>query len=1120
MASALASNGNQRYINMGAGVFTLDEDETLHLSPTSRPTPFNLEMDVLDGDDALLDWEQYSGLKRFRCCGIDVTPIANVLRIRSIEDWWFSRSRKDRRAFLTCLGCCTTFLVLLILLILAAAYRGKLHLSKFIKGANGDDDATAWRLPPPTEAMHPLQYHLLLGVDVLGIDHTVNGRVGIQLEVLSAGQNSILMHAADMNIEDIALLTEDEMSGVGWPVKSSKEDVLNAVGPEGEGYTFKPITRGIDKVSSYHYKNDEQELHIHLKEKLAVGNGTWAVIGFNYQLKDGLSGFYRSTFGGKTLAVTQFEANAARMAFPCFDEPSFKAAFHISVLTNPHPIRVLSNGNSIASDAVDEIRRLWQFEPTPPMSTYLVAVVVGELDQPETRKAIQSGGPPAVDINVWGVPGRRESLAFAADVAATIVEKYSSMLGVPYPMAKLDLVAIPDFSAGAMENWGLITYRETALLVTNTTGIRGERGVALTVAHELAHQWFGNLITEEWWNELWLAEGFATYLEYVGATAALSQGAFFDDFYSSVTAVALDYDSLKASHPLSSDATSIEGTDAIESLFDEISYEKGAALLRIVRTWACKDIMDDALTYERSPPPNTQSDPFIEGLEGYLKAHQYQSVTADELWEHLEAIVSAETMKRWTSSKGYPLISVSIDGERRVWIEQSAFTIGGSKMCSKDTSWWVPIAYTTGYLATQGSEGPNGGLKWLELSECTLKQPLMQLADDENDPMSWIKVNARQLGFYRVQYSSELWELLVKAAQKTRAIASLGGLMLMGSDDMAGLLDDSFSLAQANMLEIDTFLKFLIALRARPHDESVSWEIALSYVYYIDRLVPCTDRWRDWVKEHVLNRVVAAVPPGGSEEQPPIYSLLSSAAPSAGGGGGGAQQNISQWSMGYRITRPLVLAAAGYFDAGDVTIQALELFLNIEKEDSVGDQDADIRSIMYHSAIQSGDTKAYAKMKTLYHSAADADERERTLLALGYTRSEELLLETLEFSLSTGVRAQDSRLLISTAARHSSVDGATVIVWSWLKGHLQQLYAKMGSDAESATRVAGLVEGVASLLDLDEAREDVDRLWKEYGGSLLASTGGYKERAKESIAANRAWMKAHGQRVCEWVVQR
>lgn len=766
------------------------------------------------------------------------------------------------------------------------------------------------------------------------------------------------------------------------------------------------------------------------------------------------------------------------------------------------------------------------------MSTYLLAIVIGDLrgvtrevPPPSAPELVPHQGapqststsPPASgtprNITVWGTPDQIANLEFAADAAAAILPAYEAAFGTAYTLPKLDLVAIPDFSAGAMENWGLITYRQTALLVSPTSSLLDRRAVAKIVAHEISHQWFGNLVTMAWWNDLWLNEGFASYLEYLGATAAQPDGSYYETFYVDDDPYALKYDSKAASHPMSLDASTVLSTDRIESLFDPVEYERGGSVLRMLRAWINRGNASAPAgeTWEAAASTPT-ADPFLQGLTKYLHLHAFNSTVASDLWPVLSEAVGVDLgplMEAWTYVQGYPLLTVSIDAKRGVWLQQAPFSLLGPAPCDAATAWWVPVAYIS-------SEGPATTPKWAELNACQSLRPLIP-----NLPKGgWIKVNARQYGYYRVNYAPELWEAAAVAAGQRDEVS---GSPVMRGVDYAGLIEDAFALSEAGELDATTWLTVLSALPERPATDYAPWATALPYVYKVDDMLEaCQTAWRSFVRDSLLDpfmRNASLAAGGGATIGPGSVFSFQPAAPAPPSPTPGA--GISN-AVGLQLLRPPILKAAGYFGDPALGQQAANLLPTLTSSSSSGDEKAtitispDLRSAVYQTAARAAPDPqaAYDSIKAAYIKARDPDERQRTLLALGYSP---LAVPTaLEFALSQDVRPQDIRMLVVTAA---TVGGAQSLrkAWDWFVANWDRLHTKLGGgkDTEAGRRMGQILEGIASVSADEGMVAQVDALFEAHKDKQ--SEPGYSNRAKESIVANAAWVKKNGDAVCAWL---
>lgn len=406
------------------------------------------------------------------------------------------------------------------------------------------------------------------------------------------------------------------------------------------------------KLSQPNLKNGKHTIHINFS-----GNITDAMHGLYpcYFTHDGVK---------KQLFATQFESHHAREVFPCVDEPAAKAEYDLTLITRPG-ITVLGN-MSVKSEEENGDSLTTTFEKTPRMSSYLLAFVIGELHKKTART--KSG----VEVSVWATPAQNENtLDFALDIATRSIDFYDEYFGVKYPLPKSDHVALPDFSSGAMENWGLITYRESCLLADpELTPESSRRFIATVIAHELSHQWFGNLVTMNWWNDLWLNESFANMMEYVAIDALHPEWRMWEDFATNEVTAALRRDSLDGVQSVQAD---VNHPDEISTLFDPaIVYAKGGRLLVMVR----KLIGEET---------------FRAGLKSYFEKFAYKNTVGNDLWQELESASGqpiVNLMNAWISQPGLPVVSVSNSHDAAI-LSQERFFIGEHQ--PSDALWPIPL---------------------------------------------------------------------------------------------------------------------------------------------------------------------------------------------------------------------------------------------------------------------------------------------------------------------------------------------------------------------------------------------------------------------------------------------
>ena len=395
-------------------------------------------------------------------------------------------------------------------------------------------------------------------------------------------------------------------------------------------------------------------------------------IEFSGTITDAMHGLYPCYFTHngvkKQLFATQFESHHAREVFPCVDEPAAKATYDVTLVTAPE-LTVL--GNMPVAESYEKDGALTTtFATTPRMSSYLLAFVVGELHKKTART--KSG----VEVNIWATPAQSEdTLDFALDIATRSIDFYDEYFGVPYPLPKSDHVALPDFSSGAMENWGLITYRESCLLADpKLTPESSKRFIATVIAHELSHQWFGNLVTMQWWNDLWLNESFANMMEYAAVDALHPEWRMWEEFATSEVTAALRRDSLDGVQPVQTD---VNHPDEISTLFDPaIVYAKGGRLLVMVR----RLIGEEA---------------FRAGLKAYFEKFAYQNTVGNDLWQELETASGqpiVTLMNAWISQSGLPIVHIEqdrSDEQPTATLRQERFFIGDHQ--PSDALWPIPL---------------------------------------------------------------------------------------------------------------------------------------------------------------------------------------------------------------------------------------------------------------------------------------------------------------------------------------------------------------------------------------------------------------------------------------------
>ncbi|WP_024783445.1 M1 family metallopeptidase [Streptococcus mutans] len=416
---------------------------------------------------------------------------------------------------------------------------------------------------------------------------------------------------------------------------------------------------------TYHIDNENEAVRIELPE---TGSMT-LVLEFSGKITDNMTGIYPSYYTVKNIKKeiisTQFESHFAREVFPSIDEPEAKATFDLALKFDQEEGDIaLSNMPEINANRRQETG-VWTFETTPRMSSYLLAFALGNL---HGKTAYTKGG---TEVGVFATCAHNiDSVDFALDIAVRVIDFYEDYYGIKYPIAQAYHVALPDFSAGAMENWGLITYREVYLLVDENSTVSSRQQVALVVAHELAHQWFGNLVTMKWWDDLWLNESFANMMEYVAIDAIEPNWHIFEDFQTSGVPHALKRD---ATDGVQSVHVAVNHPDEINTLFDAaIVYAKGSRLMHMLRRWLGDKV-------------------FAAGLKLYFEKHQYNNTVGRDLWNALSTASGkdvASFMDAWLEQPGYPLVTLKLEGDS-LQLSQKQFFIGEYE--DQDRLWPIPL---------------------------------------------------------------------------------------------------------------------------------------------------------------------------------------------------------------------------------------------------------------------------------------------------------------------------------------------------------------------------------------------------------------------------------------------
>lgn len=576
--------------------------------------------------------------------------------------------------------------------------------------------------------------------------------------------------------------------------------------------------QGKQEIATVSLDADKQQAILHFATELPAGKATLA-IQYTGILNNELRGFYLSKTARRNYAVTQFESTDARRAFPSFDEPALKATFDVSLVVDSGDTAI--SNTAIESDAPGpaEGKHTLRFYTTPKMSTYLLAFLVGDFQ-------CTSGEQDGVTIRACATPDKVGLTPYSIEVAKFMLHYYNGYFGIPYPLKKLDLVALPDFEAGAMENFGAITYRETTMLLDEKTASMDARQVvAVDIAHEMAHQWFGDLVTMQWWDNVWLNEGFATWME------AKAVGAMYPEWYME-EAVAVDFDrtlnidAQPTTRPIRARA---DTPDEINQMFDGIAYGKAGHVLDSIENFV---------------GPET----FRQGVHNYLAAHLYGNATAEDFWNALTAVSHKPVdriMESLVAQPGVPALSFGEPAHGNVAVFQSRFFLSPSIKPSPAQKWVLPVCFKT----------DGTGQNCVVLNSDSKSLPI---------PSSGIFfANVRGLGYYRSLYPAPVYQTLVANVETA-----------LTPSERISLLGDEWAKLRANKATAGEFLELVTAVKDDPSAAVIASAVDGVGTLY-DRVAASPQEKDDlsaWVRNTFSPRY-AKLPPPSPSDTPNIREL-------------------------------------------------------------------------------------------------------------------------------------------------------------------------------------------------------------------------------------------------------
>jgi len=730
----------------------------------------------------------------------------------------------------------------------------------------------------------------------------------LDLEVVE-NSNFITLNILEIQIQESTLINA---SGEEIQPESFKED------KEGQCITFK-----FDEIHSF-----TKGEHIKLNIKF-VG-----------ELNDKLAGFYRSSYeeNGKTkyIATTQMQPTDCRRAFPCIDEPNEKAKFSVTLVGDKN-LTYLSNMDIKEEHVISEGKKEVIFNTTPDMSTYLVAFIVGDLRYVESEYKFGD-----VPVKVYTTPGHETKGQYAAELAAHALEYYEQCFGIKYPLPKMDMVGIYD-SAGGMENWGLITYDMIDLLYEEgkfTTETKFE--ISKVVDHELAHQWFGNYCTPEFWDSLWLNESFATYMSWKCCDHFHPEWRIWENFVGESLQTALKKDSLRSSHPIE---LQIKRSDEVNQIFDAICYQKGSAVLRMLANWL-------------------KEEDFIRGVSLYLTRYAWSNAKTRDLWAALSEVSGKKverTMKIWTESIGYPIITVK-ETDDDVYIEQHRFLRSGD-VKPEDDKTLFPI-----FVGLKTEDGLDGSII---LDKRTAKLPVKV--------GSFVKINGNSNGVFRVNYEPERWQKLGCSVSK------------LSVEDRIGLVMDAGALSTAGYCKTSTFLTLISGWKSET--SYFVWSAVISELNAIRNAWKFVDKkTRDALEAFTRNLVTER-----------CHSL-------------GWKFKNNEPFLEERL-KTLLFGAAALADDEVVVTAAKRMFADYV----AGNKDAiypGLKTHVFQCVASHGGEIEFNQMVDIFKNPESVNEKSIALRNLGAFRDTKILEKVFELLMDGTVRIQNIFLPLSSMSRN------------------------------------------------------------------------------------------------------
>ncbi|XP_066966092.1 aminopeptidase N-like [Macrobrachium rosenbergii] len=912
----------------------------------------------------------------------------------------------------------TSFVLLCVTtMIVSTVYSRKVNRSN-------NNEWTNVRLPT---TLHPVHYVVKLQT-FLNDSNSFQGYIEVELEVVKP-TSRIILHLADLVVKN----------------NTAKVSTLNK-------------RRRSHPVRHEKYNSEREQYTLQLRRRLRQGKAYLLSMQFEGVLNEIPRGFYKTSYMDKDgverkLAVTQFWPADARRAFPCFDEPALKATFDIHIARESH-MTAVSNMPLIRTTPIPN-RDGWvwdQFATTLNMSTYLVAFLISDYSFRDLE------GQGKGRLRVWTSEDKLDQTSLALEVGSFAMSFFEDYFNLPYPLRKMDMAAVPETTFQAMENWGLITYRESMLLTDpKRSSASHRRQVSQLVAHELAHQWFGNLVTFKWWTDLWLNEGFATYMSDVAIDQMEPAWGILEQFVVTRLQSVMTMDSLKSSHPISK---SLANPADIDQVFDQIPYSKGASVIRMMKHFLTEST-------------------FKKGLAAYLSSMSYKNADQDDLWRYMtvsahqdgslpKELTVKTIMDTWTLQEGYPVLTVVRDSNGTARVTQQRYLLGGDEQ-DLGYKWWIPVTFTSRNRRTFRHTRAQ---TWL--SNHANHVTVTGLPH----PREWVIFNLQMTGYYRVNYDDYNWSLLAYQLQQEHEVIHV--------TNRAQIIDDALNLARAGMLSYNFAMNMT---RYLTEEKSyVVWKAAFSNMHFLYDMFKHTASYGA-LKDYFLMILEPVYDSLGFEDKPDD-------------------------GLQTQLLRTAIIWWACRLGHTHCVNQSRVLFEQWMKDPDNYTVASNVAEAVYCSVINTGGQEMWEFAWDRFHLTRTAHQRKALGKALGCASDTWLLARYLEAGIHTesGLRRQDLSHVFEAVANS---DVGSYVAWQFFEQRFKQIIKYVGSDFSS---VSNIVEAVTKNFNTKQSLKQLQDLRAEIQKSRVSHKHAL-DQAIEVVENNVAWRKKNFYDLVRWLNQ-